>query len=181
MADGQAKRLELLKKLKALADNGVGGERENAQAMLDKLLAKYDISAETLSDDEVSDHGFTYHSDFERRLLSQLRAKIATNRDAFRYKYGKGARSTFYCTCTEAEALQIQIEFEFYAALWKEEQETFFGAFIQKHQIFDTKPGCETMEFDEETATRMGAMMKGMQDKTLNPMLEDGDRDESDV
>ena len=28
---------------------------------------------------------------------------------------------------------------------------------------------------------RMGAMMKGMQDKTLNPMLEDGDRDESDV
>lgn len=89
MTDGQAKRLELLKKLKALADNGVGGERENAQAMLDKLLAKYDISAEALSDDEVSDHGFTYHSDFERRLLSQLRAKIATNRDAFRYKYGR--------------------------------------------------------------------------------------------
>lgn len=140
MTDGQAKRLELLKKLKALADNGVGGERENAQAMLDKLLAKYDISSEALSDDEVSDHGFTYHSDFERRLLSQLRAKIATNRDAFRYKYGKGARSTFYCTCTEAEALQIQIEFEFYATLWKEEQETFFVAFIQKHQILILSP-----------------------------------------
>lgn len=69
MTDGQAKRLELLKKLKALADNGVGGERENAQAMLDKLLAKYDISAEALSDDEVSDHGFTYHSDFERSFF----------------------------------------------------------------------------------------------------------------
>lgn len=174
MADGQAKRLELMKKLKALAEKGVGGERENAQAMLDKLLAKYDISAEALSDEELSDHAFTYHDDFERRLLSQLRDKIATNRDAFRYKYGKGARSTYYCTCTEAEALQIQIEFEFYSALWKDEQEMFFQAFLQKHQIFDTKPGCRTMEIDHETTMRMAMMIEAMQDKTLNPMLEEG-------
>lgn len=69
MTDGQAKRLELLKKLKALADNGVGGERENAQAMLDKLLAKYDISAETLSDDEVSKPTETAATTTARRMI----------------------------------------------------------------------------------------------------------------
>ena len=40
-------REELLKRLervKALAERGVGGEKENAEALLKRLMEKYDIS-----------------------------------------------------------------------------------------------------------------------------------------
>lgn len=39
-------KTEVLQKLKALAERGVGGEKANAQALLDKLMAKYDIKEE---------------------------------------------------------------------------------------------------------------------------------------
>ena len=40
----------LLKKIKALAERGVGGERENAEALLARLMEKYDVSEEELSE-----------------------------------------------------------------------------------------------------------------------------------
>ena len=46
-------REELLKRLervKALAERGVGGEKENAEALLKRLMAKYGISEDDIED-----------------------------------------------------------------------------------------------------------------------------------
>lgn len=169
-----SKNLELLKKLKELAEHGVGGEKDNAQRLLEKLMKKYGVEKEDLSDDTLENHDFRYHNEYEMKLLNQVMYKVATGRRRYHYKFGKGSRTTYGCTCTKAEALRIQIEYEFYLALLKEEQEMFFFAFIQKHRIFDTK-AVATTKLDEETERRMRAMMNGMQDKSLNPMLEEGD------
>lgn len=166
------KNLALLKKLKALAEQGVDGEKENARNMLDKLMVKYKVEEADLSEEALEDHDFRYHNEFEKKLLIQLIYKIATGRREYSYRYGRGSQTTYGCTCTKAEALQIQIEYEFYLTLWKEEMAMFFRAFIQKHQIFDTKPGHATTALGEEEAERMRCMMSGMQDKTLNPMIE---------
>ena len=42
---------ELLKKIKALADRGVDGERENAQAILYRLMEQYGISEAEIEED----------------------------------------------------------------------------------------------------------------------------------
>lgn len=42
------KKMELIKKLKALAERGERGERETAQKKLEQLMAKYGIEEEDL-------------------------------------------------------------------------------------------------------------------------------------
>lgn len=168
------KNMALLKKLKALAEQGVGGEKENAQRKLDELMKKYGVDEADLSDDKLEDHDFRYHNKWEKKILRQVIYKVATGRREYRYKYGRGSQTTWGCTCTKAEALQIQIEYEFYVSLWEEELEMFSMAFIQKYQIFDMKPGHKTVEIDADVSRRMNAMMAGMQDRSLNPMLGEG-------
>lgn len=41
-----ANREEILRKLKALADRGVGGEKVNAEELLKKMMAKYGVTEE---------------------------------------------------------------------------------------------------------------------------------------
>lgn len=56
------KKKELLKKLQALAERGVGGERETAERKLKELIKKYGIEEEELNEDKIIDFDFKYHS-----------------------------------------------------------------------------------------------------------------------
>lgn len=64
--------LEKIKRIKALAENGVGGERESAQAMLKKLMRKHEISEEELITDNLEEVWFRYKDENERKLLVQI-------------------------------------------------------------------------------------------------------------
>lgn len=133
------KKIDLLKKLKNLAEQGVGGEKETAQKKLKQLMKKYNVEEEELSDDTEEKYEFTFHGEFEKRLLLQVGYKILgkkIKKKMYEYKKGAGKRTTRIIECTKAEALQIRIEHEFYCDLWKEEQDFFFECFIQKHRIF---------------------------------------------
>ena len=169
------KNIELLKKLKALAERGIEGEQAAAKKILDRLMAKYGIAEEDLSDDKLEDHDFRFHTPQEHKLLTQVMYKVAKDRERYHYARGKGCQTTEGITCTKAEALQIQIEYEFYLKLWQEDLELFLEAFIQKHEIFDMSPGHGTQTIEDEVFDRMKSMMNGMQDRTLRPMLEEGE------
>jgi len=53
--------MERLKKLKALAERGIGGEKENAGQLLEKLCIKYGISQDDIdSPEERTNHWFKY-------------------------------------------------------------------------------------------------------------------------
>ena len=56
------KQRELLKKLQALAERGVGGEKETAERKLKQLIEKYGIEEAELSDDKPMD--FELHLGF---------------------------------------------------------------------------------------------------------------------
>lgn len=167
MARSDDDKLELVKKLRALAERGEEHERQSAQKMLDKIIAKYDIDEEELTDKE-EEHEFSYSGTFERKLLLQVIYKVHDSLEGcYRYTAGKGSRSKFYVKCTKAEAIQISIEFEFYKELWFEEMEFFFSCFVQKHRIFGTSdddiPGKELSMAEE---IRMAMIMESMQDKS---------------
>lgn len=171
------KKMEILKKLRALAERGVGGEKEGAQKKLDQLMKKYNIQEMDLSDELEEDHDFRYHNEYEKILLRQLFYKIVPDfkSKAYSYKYGRGSKTTLGVSCTKAQALQIQIEYEFYRDLWKEEIDFFMEAFIQKHRIFAEPTeggGTDESEMSMVDLLRMAAMMEGMQNKSVKPLLE---------
>ena len=43
------KKIDLLKKLKTLAEQGIGGEKETAQKKLEQLMQKYNVEEEVES------------------------------------------------------------------------------------------------------------------------------------
>lgn len=171
------KKLDILKKLRELAERGVGGEKEGAQKTLERLMKKYNIQEGDLSEDVEEDHDFRYRNEYEKLLLRQLFYKIVPEykKKAYTYRCGRGSRTTLGVSCTKAQALQIQIEYDFYRALWKEEVDFFMDAFIQKHRIFREPTeggGTDEGKMSKEELLRMFAMMEGMQDKSIKPMIE---------
>lgn len=171
------KKRELLKKLQALAERGVGGEKEGAQRKLEQLMKKYGIEEMDLSEDIEEDHDFRYHNEYEKKILRQLFYKIVPDfkTRTYFYRSGRGSKSTYGIRCTKAQALQIQIEYDFYCDLWKEEVEFFMGAFIQKHRIFavpTSREHVDTTPISKEDIMRMRSMMEGMKNKSIQPMLE---------
>lgn len=66
----------LLKKVRALAEHGVGGEAENAEKLLARMMKKYGISEEELDEETRLRHDFTYHGGEEKKILRQVVYKV---------------------------------------------------------------------------------------------------------
>lgn len=62
-------KAELLKKIKALADRGVDGERESAQTLLARLMEQYGISETDLEEERRETAWFRYSQETERRRV----------------------------------------------------------------------------------------------------------------
>ena len=157
------KKKQLLNKLKALAERGVGGEKETAQRKLQELMEKYEIDENDLSD--------------EKKLIKQIAYrtfKKEWSERMYTYSRGRGKRSIMLIECTKAEEIQLRIEYEFYKDLWKEEAEFLFNVFIQKHRIFDPEGSCKKDHYrmKEQDLKRMSMMEMLLQDKTMTKMLE---------
>ena len=173
------KKKQLLNKLKALAERGVGGEKETAQRKLKKLMKKYDVEEADLSDEKKENFEFKYKNKFEKQLILQIANKTFGDEwfnRIYNYSSGIGKRSIILIECTKFEETQIRIEYEFYKELWKEEVEFLFKVFIQKHNIFDlngsSKNNTSEHKYSEKELKRMAMMEMLLQDKTMTKMLE---------
>lgn len=128
---------ELLKKVKALADFGVGGEKENAQRILAELMKKYNISEEELCEEVVKEFEIKIPKVFKAHELAvQTFYSVVgcKNENKFfsRYK-DKNKRFVF---CTSAEFIEFEAKYKFYLHYLKKESERFYGAFVQVNKIF---------------------------------------------
>lgn len=161
---------ELLQKLKALAEQGVGGEKINAQRKLAALMRKYNISDEDISDEITQPCKFKYRGERERMLLVQVIYKVTNQRGAvfgFRYtQTGRTVSNMLGCEATKAQKLEIEFLFDFYKRLYKKEEKALYMAFIQKHAIFgQLKDGETASELDEEELLKMHLMQQAMSDE----------------
>lgn len=174
------KKKELLKKLQALAERGVGGEKETAERKMQQLMKKYGIDKLEFEEDKLEEFEFKYSNPQEEQLIRQLFFKMFGKEwrsKSYTYRCGKGSKSIRGIECTKAEGIQLQIEYEFYKQLWQEEMKLFWDAFIQKHHIFSMRPedtGSSEPITPERMAEirRMSQMMDAMQNKTIQPLLE---------
>lgn len=164
--------LARLNKIKALADRGVGGEKENAEALLSRLLKKYNVKEEDLILDTPSEHEFRFWGQYGDRLFSQVVYSIVPNATVYHYKYKRNCHSRFV-TCTEAEAIEIKETFEFYRHHLDEGFKNYYLAFIMREEIFpenppenDNRPGIVSKD-----ALRLARMLDKHERRL---MLEDG-------
>lgn len=82
----------LLKKVRALAEHGVGGEAENAEKLLARMMKKYGISEEELDEETRVRHDFTYHGGEEKKILRQVVYKVTGGYASSSYIPRVGAR-----------------------------------------------------------------------------------------
>lgn len=158
---------QLLQKLKALAEQGIGGEKENAQKKLNELMKKFDISEEDISDELEQEYEFSYKGNREKALLRQIIYKVTDKKNNF-YGFvytdsGRACKTKIGCKITKAQKIEIEYLFDFYKKLYQKEEKLFFDAFIQKHQLFGTlKDGEKPTKISLEELARLQAMAFAM-------------------
>jgi len=126
------KYIELAKKLKALADQGIEGEKENAIDKLDRLMKTHGITLEQIEGEKMS-HECIEHKANNKYLAYQCVFKVlGTNVSIWGHRY---KRTAFFVECTKAEYIEIITNLEHYWELYQKESKLFFKAFILRNKI----------------------------------------------
>lgn len=170
---------ERLKKLYALALRGVGGEKVQAQAILDKLLKKYAMTLDDLDEEIINDYDLEYHGKEQERILKQTVYKVTDDKNSFYHllytESGKTCRTRLRVHCTAAQKVEIEFLFDFYKRVWEKEKEALLQAFFQKHRIFgNLKQGEKAVELPLEELEKLSALMRGLSDEQPLKQIEGG-------
>lgn len=149
-----SKYIELAKKIKALAEQGIEGEKDNAEKLLKSLMKKHIISIEDLEDEKVERFYFQIPPsthELEYRVLHQLTG-------IFKIKlYGRfppksmkkyRLKGNYMIECSKVIYLEINAKYEFYIARMEKRIDEFFYAFCIKNNLL-VDPG-EKVELSEE-------------------------------
>lgn len=149
MTTPNEKVISKLRKILALARQGVGGEKTNAEAMLTKLMAKHGVTLDDLDDSApVSRWDFPYRSDIEKRLLYQIICATLNQPsvDAYRQRGKRAMRVDM----TKAQKMEVDISFSIYRKALSKEIERCWKAFIYANNIFSTN----SRHQDDSTASK---------------------------
>jgi len=152
---------EKLRRIAALAESGVGGERETAKRLLDELCRKHGVTLDALVDEEKRSVRFEVAGELESGLLSCVICHVVGNdhvkwfrKDSFRF---------FYLTkVQEIDAVEC---FAYYLELWKRGLLEMMGAFVNAHGIaIRRESGDEPVltEEDRERIRRVLQMAEGI-------------------
>lgn len=153
-----------IRAVKALAEQGSPGERENAQMLLKRLCDKYNIAEGDLEEEKKLLRWFRYSQDIEKRLLCQIiymiTGKLTWNCKGIRKKKLVGVE------CSIAESIEIESNYKFYLNALKKELDIFMDAFSNKNMLFpsaDIDTYKPNKEIDKERVNKMSLMMEGME------------------
>lgn len=157
--------IDLCRKINELVKRGIDGEKASAQSRLKILMNKHGIKAHDIEGERIIEGNLICTED-ERRFAAQVVASVLGNN----FKDGK-YRKRYYFDAPESKIAEIKDRWAHYKNLWKEEEEIFYSAFVQKHKLY-AKPSNEAEPAEEpkplspeEQAKlkRMFQMMEGME------------------
>ncbi|MFJ3259686.1 DUF2786 domain-containing protein [Pseudomonas sp. NPDC086581] len=138
-----------LRKLLALAERGVGGERDTARRMLDKMLERHGLTIDDLCDEQPSIRWFPMANTHERRLASQIMAKVCDTLSPGVYTH-RHNRRTIGVEVTPAEAIEFELHYETLRKALAEHFEIAFSAFVQANRLFPSTPGKDDSPLSEQ-------------------------------
>lgn len=165
--------IDLAKKLKALADRGVGGEKANAVDLLAKHCQKHNLTLEELFEDKKSHHTYTIRDD-QKNLFYQILKNVGSSIGIWKIKskYQKEMAGNVEIECTDAQFIEFDAKWAIYSKLYDEEQEIFYSAFIQANHLYcEGKPDTEPTVEEKRNARRVLEMAQSIKTQAYRKQL----------
>lgn len=132
--ENKDKIIEKLRKIKELAERGVGGEKQTAMEMYDKLLEKYNLHCYDIEEEETHRHWFKYDGTAEKFLIMYVGYKV-TGSPVYYIKTDPQLHMVGF-ELTDFEKDEFHFYFRFYVEHLRKEEELFAKAFCIKNMIF---------------------------------------------
>lgn len=124
--------LELVRKVKKLADRGIGGEAESAKIKLQILYKKYNLTDEDFVElQEVYNRYFILRHSFDRNLLSSLICMIL---ETATFSCGE-SRNVLRIKLTDSQYKDILDAYEYYQKMFDDYSRYLMQAIISRHAI----------------------------------------------
>lgn len=169
------KYLDIAKKLKALAERGIGGERYNAQKALDRLMKEHSFLKEDLENETRLWKDLHYEVKYKQLLIHVAFSVIGNHAKSFMvYKYRK---TKMQFNVTAAEHIEIQAKYDFYKHLYEDELKIFWHGFLLKHDLFNKDKEATYIDDlspeERERAQRAFNMAHNMQSGHFRKQLND--------
>lgn len=166
-----------LKKLKALAERGCGGEAENAQRLLERLCAANGIDLGQLNDEEKKSL-YTFNigcNSVFKTLFAQCYCKVT---NSLRMSYRQETRSKISLELTQVDYAELKGLFEWHKANFEKELEALrdaaLTAYCQKHCLFSDKTNDRPLTEADLERLRKAMKMEGLlNDKTYQHLIEE--------
>lgn len=154
MSDQHPERLiDWLKKISALAQSGVAGERANAQRMLDTLCKKHGVTPDQLADEKKDLHSFPCRDTLDEKLVLQVITYVCQTRKVRCVKQKK----TWWFELTNAQAVDARECLDHYRKAWQAQLGDLMTAFMARNRIFAPPDG------DPDTSPETAASQKIIQ------------------
>jgi hypothetical protein len=174
------KNIELAKKLKALSDRGIGGEKVNAQKLLDDLLKKHNLSIEDIENEKIDDYYFS-PKEKDEQLLYQITKRVNSEIKCYKIPQKKvkeyALKGNFIISCTLSESIEIEAMFDIYKKHLEKELEIFWYAFCKANNLLiqtNEKREFSSLSSEEvENITRSYAMANNIKAETYRKQLAD--------
>lgn len=174
-----AEIIELAKKLKALAERGEENEKQTADQMLRRLMAKHNITLADIEGDKIFDHPIKIEDQYQW-LLRQIQLKVASEsrlygplkpKDRYLFSPCKGVFN-YVVKCTKAEFIEIMAWIDIIIPAFQKEQEAFEYAFCLKNDLL-TKPKepIKATPEQQEMLEKALAMAGGIDKQTITKRL----------
>ena len=170
-----------LKKLLALAEQGVGGEAINARRLLEKLCEQHGISVEELLDRETK-HRYTFEIGRSKEMMQIFVRCLAKVVDIENMTYRQPTRSSISIEVTALQRAEILSLFNWHKSNYTQELEefkrNFLSAYIGKHDLYFESDSNESKDIEELTEEdiarihRVCAMSEAMSNNYYYKQLE---------
>lgn len=187
---------ERLVKMKAIAERGVGGERDAADRLLREIAAKHGISLDDIESEVEREHIVDIRKSWQRQIFVQLLGlmrieqygdRYADKLNLFkRFQYvkasgrkprGRIVRRTvacYYTVCTDAQWLEVTAKYAVLCADYERQIKAFPLAFLMRNDLllpFNPNGKTPSAKENEQYCTA-AALADGIWKSRLNKQLE---------
>lgn len=161
------KHIELAKKLKSLADRGIGGEKINAEKMLNDLLKKHNLTIEDIDGEKIDNYFFKVKKE-DSDLLHQVIKRVNYDLKLYGEIPAKDVKrlqmdGNYFTKCTASQFLEIKSMFDFYLKAYKQELKIFFSAFITANDLLAKPPKSEATSINDLSDEEINRWMRTQQ------------------
>ena len=175
--------LARLAKLKALADGGVGGERENAARLLEEVAARHGVDLGCLEESEKErEHPVEFKRGWRFDLLCQLCGVLrveqygdprANHCMVWTRRRGRSIVETFVI-CTDSQFVEVMAKFEVLARDYERQLGAFYRAFCQANDLLVPREidGRRPSKKELEDALLASQVAMGIEKSKLHKQIE---------